>query len=226
MAPATPRPPAHGTAAADRGRTYKVPLVAASLVASPPDAGSVLGDRAQRAKLLDAMIELVAEKGYAATTVSDAVRRARVSRGTFYALFASKQACLVAAYERDIDVLERHVADAVHGAPDWLDELRRGLRAYLDALSGDARFARIHLLEWQLLGSARDAATKRFVRRYAKTFARSGRPVPPDEALFALTAGIDQLACARLRAGEDIVNLEDVLVAYAARLIGEETPWT
>jgi hypothetical protein len=26
--------------------------------------------------------------------------------------------------------------------------------------------------------------------------------------------------------GEDIVNLEDTLVACAARLIGEETPWT
>jgi hypothetical protein len=50
--------------------------------------------------------------------------------------------------------------------------------------------------------------------------------VPPDDALFALSAGIDQLVRARMRAGEDIVNLEDTLVACAARLIGEETPWT
>jgi AcrR family transcriptional regulator len=172
------------------------------------------------------MIALVAEKGYAAATVTDAVRLARVSRGTFYELFDSKQACLVAAYELGIDVLEEHIAAGVRGAPDWLTELRLGLRAYLLALTTDPRFARIHLLEWQLLGADRDQATRRFVRRYAKTFARSGRPVPPDDALFALAAGIDQLVCARLRAGEDIVNLEDTLVAYAARLIGEETPWT
>jgi AcrR family transcriptional regulator len=200
--------------------------VTASLVASHHQVSPLLSDRAQRAKLLEAMIALVAEKGYAAATVTDAVRLARVSRGTFYELFDSKQACLVAAYELGIDVLEEHIAEGVRGAPDWLTELRLGLRAYLFALTTDPRFARIHLLEWQLLGADRDQATRRFVRRYAKTFARSGRPVPPDDALFALAAGIDQLVCARLRAGEDIVNLEDTLVAYAARLIGEETPWT
>jgi AcrR family transcriptional regulator len=200
--------------------------VTTSLVASHHQVSPLLSDRAQRAKLLEAMIALVAEKGYAAATVTDAVRLARVSRGTFYELFDSKQACLVAAYELGIDVLEEHIAAGVRGAPDWLTELRLGLRAYLLALTTDPRFARIHLLEWQLLGADRDQATRRFVRRYAKTFARSGRPVPPDDALFALAAGIDQLVCARLRAGEDIVNLEDTLVAYAARLIGEETPWT
>ena len=197
-----------------------------SLVASHHQVSPLLSDRAQRAKLLEAMIQLVAEKGYEAATVTDAVRLARVSRGTFYELFESKQACLVAAYELGIDVLEQHVADGVRGAPDWLTELRQGLRAYLLALSTEPLFARIHLLQWQLLGAERDRATERFLRRYAKTFARSGRPVPPDDALFALTAGIDQLVRARLRAGEDIVNLEDTLVAYAARLIGEETPWT
>jgi AcrR family transcriptional regulator len=172
------------------------------------------------------MVQLVAEKGYAAATVTDAVRLARVSRGTFYELFESKQACLVAAYELGIDVLEERIAEGVRGAPDWLTELRQGLRAYLSALSSEPLFARIHLLEWQLLGADRDDATQRFMRRYAKTFARSGRPVPPDDALFALTAGIDQLVRARLRAGEDILTLENTLVAYAARQIGEETPWT
>ncbi len=197
-----------------------------SLVASHHEVAPLLNDRTQRAKLLEAMTRLVAEKGYEAATVTDAVKLARVSRGTFYELFESKQACLVAAYELGIDVLEQRVAEGVRGAPDWLAELRLGLRAYLTALSTEPLFARIHLLQWQLLGAERDRATERFLRRYAKTFARSGRPVPPDDALFALTAGIDQLVRARMRAGEDIVNLEDTLVAYAARLIGEETPWT
>ncbi len=197
-----------------------------SLVASHHQVSPLLSDRAQRAKLLEAMVQLVAEKGYAAATVTDAVRLARVSRGTFYELFESKQACLVAAYELGTDVLEERIAEGVRGAPDWLTELRQGLRAYLVALSSEPLFARIHLLEWQLLGADRDAATQRFMRRYARTFARSGRPVPPDDALFALTAGIDQLVRARLRAGEDILTLENTLVAYAARQIGEETPWT
>ena len=72
--------------------------MADSLVARHPDVGPLLTERAQRAKLLEAMVQVVAEKGYDAATVADAVRVARVSRGTFYELFESKQACLVAAY--------------------------------------------------------------------------------------------------------------------------------
>jgi AcrR family transcriptional regulator len=197
-----------------------------SLVARHPDVGPLLTDRAQRAKLLEAMVQVVAEKGYAAATVADAVRLAKVSRGTFYELFASKQACLDAAYRLGAEVLEDRVRDAVRGAADWREELRLGMRAYLQTLSAEPRFARIHLLEWQVLGAERDAAVRRFAARYGKSFARSGRPVPPDDALFALAAGIDQLVCAHLRASDDVTDLEDTLVGCAVRLAAEEEPWT
>jgi AcrR family transcriptional regulator len=200
--------------------------MADSLVARHPDVGPLLTERAQRAKLLEAMVQVVAEKGYAAATVADAVRLAKVSRGTFYELFESKQACLDAAYRLGTEVLEARVREAVRGAPDWREELRLGLRAYLHTLSSEPRFARIHLLEWQVLGAERDAAVRRFAARYRKSFARSGRPVPPDDALFALAAGIDQLVCAHLRAGEDVTGLEDTLVGCAVRLAAEEEPWT
>ena len=60
----------------------------------------------------------------------------------------------------------------------------------------------------------------------SKSFARSGRPVPPPEALFVLAAGIDQLVRARLRDGADVTDLEDTLVGCTLRLAGEEGPWT
>jgi AcrR family transcriptional regulator len=197
-----------------------------SLVASHPDVTPLLTERAQRAKLLEAMVQVVADKGYAAATVADAVRLAKVSRGTFYALFDSKQACLEAAYRLGTEVLEERVRTAVRGAADWREELRLGLRAYLQTLREEPRFARVHLLEWQVLGAERDAAVRRFARRYGKSFARSGRPVPPDDALFVLAAGIDQLATAHLRAGDDVTELEDTLVGCAVRLVTEEDPWT
>lgn len=197
-----------------------------SLVARHPDVGPLLTDRAQRAKLLEAMTQVVAEKGYAGATVADAVSLARVSRGTFYELFESKQDCLLAAYRLGVAVLEDRIREAVRGAPDWREELRRGLRAYLQQLSGEPRFARVHLLEWQVLGAERDAAVRRFAGRYGRSFARSGRPVPPDDALFVLAAGIDQLVCARLRASADVTDLENTLVGCATRLVTEEDPWT
>src|SRR3954468_994965 len=119
-----------------------------SLLAQHPSLGPLLTERLQRAKVLDAMVRAVAEKGYASATVADAVRLARVSRGTFYAEFDSKEACLAAAYRLGAEVAERRVAEAVRGAADWGDELRLGIRAYLRALEEDPTFARVYLLEW------------------------------------------------------------------------------
>jgi AcrR family transcriptional regulator len=197
-----------------------------SLVAHHPDVGPLLTDRAQRAKLLEAMVQVVAEKGYAAATVADAVRVAKVSRGTFYEVFESKQQCLATAYKLGVEVLDRRVSDAIRGARDWREEIRLGLRAYLQTLRQEPRFAHVHLLEWEALGRERDEALWHFAHRYGKSFARSGRPVPPDDALYVLSAGIDQLVCARVRAGEDVTDLEDTLVGCALRLATKEEPWT
>lgn len=201
-------------------------LMSDSLVARHPEVEPLLTERVQRAKLLEAMTQVVAEKGYAAATVADAVRRAHVSRGTFYALFESKHACFADAYRLGVEVLEDRVRAAVRDARDWREELTLGLRAYLRALSEEPRFARVHLLEWQPLGAEREAALRRFADRYGRSLARSGRSVPPHAALFVLAAGIDQLVCTRLRAGEDITSLEHTLMACALRLAGEEEPWT
>jgi AcrR family transcriptional regulator len=197
-----------------------------SLVARHPNVGPLLNERAQRAKLLEAMVQVVAEKGYAAATVADAVRVAKVSRGTFYELFESKQACLMEAYRLGVEVLEERIAEAVTGAKTGDEEIRLGLREYLHALNDEPRFARVHLLEWEALGPERDKAIAHFARRYGKSFKKAGRPVPPPDALFVLSAGIDQLVKARGQDGQDVTDLEDTLVGCALRLATKEEPWT
>jgi AcrR family transcriptional regulator len=197
-----------------------------SLVASHPDVQPLLSDRPQRAKLLEAMVLTVSEKGYEAATVAEAVRRARVSRGTFYELFESKEACLREAYRVGNEVLEQRVSEAIQGAADWREELRLGIRAYLKTLDEEPVFARVYLLEWPAVGAERDAVLWRFARRYGKSFSRSGAPVPPDDALYVLAAGVAELACARVRAGQKTIDLEDVLVGCAVRLVGKEETWT
>jgi AcrR family transcriptional regulator len=203
-----------------------MPPMADSLVARHQDVGPLLTERAQRARLLEAMVQVVAEKGYAAATVADAVRRAKVSRGTFYALFESKQACLVAAYRLGTEVLEARIDEAVRDAADWREELRLGLRAYLRTLADEPRFARVFLVESEPLRAERAAAAVRFVARYRRSYERSGRPVPPDDAIFLLSAGVEELARARMHAGEDVKALEDTLVGCAVRLVTEEERWT
>ena len=198
----------------------------ATRIAHHPSVGPPQGESVQRAKVLDGMLRAVAEKGFASATVADAVRRARVSRGTFYALFESKEACLAAAYRTGFEVIEARIAASVRDAADWREELRRGLRAYLEALDEDPVFARVYLVEWPAVEEERAAVLERFIARYRKTFARSGRPVPPDEALFVLAVGIHELACSRVRAGRTVSDLEDTLVGCAVRLATEEEPWT
>jgi AcrR family transcriptional regulator len=198
-----------------------------SLIADHPSVSPLLTERVQRAKLLDGMVRAVAEKGFAAATVTDAVRLARVSRGTFYELFESKEACLAAAYRLGCEVLEQRVANAVRDAVDWREELRLGIRAYLTTLDDEPVFARVYLIEWPAVGHEREAGVRRFAARYGKTFARSGHPVPPDDALFVLAVGIHELACSKVRAGLQVIDLEQTLVSCAARLVADkEEPWT
>jgi len=173
------------------------------------------------------MVRAVAEKGYEAATVADAVRLARVSRGTFYELFASKEACLVAAYRAGYEVLEDRIGKAVRAAHDWREELRLGFRAYLQTLERDPLFARVYLIEGHVVAAEREQVLARFAGRYARTFAKSGHPVPPPEALFVLAVGVHELACARVRRGEGVLDLEQLLVSCAVRLAAyQEEPWT
>jgi AcrR family transcriptional regulator len=197
-----------------------------SLVARHPTVGPLLTERAQRAKLLEAMVRVVADKGYAAATVADAVKLAKVSRGTFYELFDSKQACLMEGYALGIEVLEQRIDESLGDATTGDDEIRLGLRAYLQTLNEDPLFARVHLLEWDALGPEREKALAHFARRYGKSFKKAGRQVPPPDALFVLSAGIDQLVKARLRDGQDVTDLEDTLVGCALRLATKEERWT
>jgi AcrR family transcriptional regulator len=192
-----------------------------SLVASHPEVGHQLDVRgSQRARLVEGMIQAVAEKGYAAATVADAVRAARVSRGTFYAQFASKEECFLEAYKYGIDVMVDRIRTAIRAesSADWQERLRTGLRAYLETLAGEPRFARTHLFEVHMAGAragaARDEALRAFAARYRSSFraALAERPelrMPSDDALFILSAGVDQLICARVRAGA-LAHLPDL----------------
>jgi hypothetical protein len=75
--------------------------------------------------------------------------------------------------------------------------------------------------------AARDATLRRFAQRYRASFEASGaRRLPGDDALFVLAAGVDQLVCARLRAGalDDLDALTDTLLNCAvAQLEGAAT---
>jgi AcrR family transcriptional regulator len=113
---------------------------------------------AQRERLLRAVMATVAEKGYAAVTVGDIVAAARVSRKAFYAQFADKHACFLAAAAAGGEVLVQRLLGVIDDAagdrsPSPVSRrepesvLRGAIRAYLRLCSEEPAFARCLLVE-------------------------------------------------------------------------------
>ena len=105
----------------------------------------------QRRRLLQAVTDEAAVRGYVNTTVAHIIARAGVSRATFYALFADKDACFQAAFDANAELVAAVMADALarvrttEGA-DPIDRLDWVLRAYLESLRDAPALARVFLV--------------------------------------------------------------------------------
>ena len=96
----------------------------------------------QRERLLRSVIAAISESGYLAVTVADIVRGARVSRAAFYAHFADKEDCFLAATAEGRELMIARVVSATRGLPaEACDEevLRVACRAYLAFLAASRR---------------------------------------------------------------------------------------
>lgn len=104
----------------------------------------------QRARLIEAAIRVAGTDGYAAMTVSAVIARAGVSRKTFYALFADREACFLAAYDVVLERARVGVLDAAAPLLDeapWPERLRAVLGWGLDALAANPHAARVAFIE-------------------------------------------------------------------------------
>jgi AcrR family transcriptional regulator len=85
----------------------------------------------QRSRLLSAAIRAVEELGYQNTSVAHITARARVSRRTFYELFADREGCLLAALEGVVGTIESEIAAVEVENLAWRERVRTGLWAIL-----------------------------------------------------------------------------------------------
>jgi AcrR family transcriptional regulator len=168
--------------------------------------------RSQRERMLVAMLQSVAELGYATTTVADVVARAAVSRSTFYAQFADKEACFIAAY----DFAMQHALTRMDATPratgpeTWRERVRNDLTTYLDVLADEPALAITLHVAVLAAGPAALEHRAELLGVLASRIANLGdlahrddsavRELPP--AVFALfTGGLDELIRDRLRTG-------------------------
>jgi AcrR family transcriptional regulator len=186
-----------------------------------------------RERMLRAMVSAVAETGYGAVTVADVVARARVSRTSFYAQFADKEACLFAATAEGRRLMFERISTAVHELPDGVDDvelLRVGLRAFLGFLADEPAFATVFYLELPAVGrrgGERLAAAQRKLAARTSVWHARARvrhpqwPVQPAEVFLALTGATEQLVREKVRVGaiDELPELEDLVVDLHLRLL-------
>jgi AcrR family transcriptional regulator len=180
----------------------------------------------------------VAATGFSEVTVADIVRRARVSKAAFYAHFADKEDCFLAATREGGHLMINRVKAAARGMPPGAPAetvLRASLAAFLTFLAREPAFARAFYIDMPAAGPR----AARRIRSAHHSFARSNRswherarldhpdwPVVPEEAYYGLSGATAELVRAKVSQGasETVTDLEDTIVAlHLAVLAGQ--PW-
>jgi AcrR family transcriptional regulator len=193
-------------------------------------------ERRQLRQLLRGMAACLRAQPFAATTIADVVRAARVSKSTFYAHFADKEACYVALYSAAVDnvlkaMREAHTAAGEAGLT-WREHLAAVNAAYLSTLAIGGGMTRSMLVEFQTAGPSAQAMRRevfdryvRFMREVCDTLRHDEgalNPVPPGLAL-AVVGGVDEIVVRAIESEgvEAIAVLGDLATGlWAAVLTG------
>jgi AcrR family transcriptional regulator len=101
----------------------------------------------QRSRILAAALAAVEDVGYQRMTVAQVIARARVSRKTFYDVFADREDCFLAALEQAVVQARRLVKLAYESEGAWRDGVRTGLAELLFFFDEQPAVARIVLVE-------------------------------------------------------------------------------
>lgn len=149
-----------------------------------------------RDRILSGFEEAIAEVGWPDVTVADVVRRARVSKRTFYEHFVSKEACLLALYERESARLLALIAEAIAEQPPGERRVELGTAVYLAGLQSRPALVRTLLVEILHLGRPGLELRRRVMRAFADLLSAemraAGMEASPSLAM-AVVGGINEL---------------------------------
>jgi AcrR family transcriptional regulator len=116
---------------------------------SRPYRGATLETRRkdQRERIIAAATTVFARDGYAAAGIDDVVARARVSRSSFYELFANKEACLLAVFERGMETMAMALAEVAAQPLRPRERIRSEVHTVAATFAANPDMARIVLIE-------------------------------------------------------------------------------
>jgi AcrR family transcriptional regulator len=185
--------------------------------------------RDQRERLQTALIELIAERGYQAVRILDLTKLARVSRPTFYSLYADKEELFLAAY----DEIAKRTANTIltaygtQGSPG--ERLRTAMRAFAELAAAEPEAVSLMVLGAFGAGSKALERRNRTLEaleqsiRASRSAGRDGKSSGGkaagklDLTVKVILGGIREVTAARLRRGQadTLPGLADELAAWA-----------
>jgi AcrR family transcriptional regulator len=161
----------------------------------------------QQERLIDAAIAETVESGYAILTVDRIIRRARMSRASFYAHFAGKQAAVEAAHNYLFERYLNRLLSACEAQSSWPMKVKVGIGVTLDMAAAspvDAQFVVVEAMavsdDFRLrVFDSRDRLARLLGAGRTETQHGAGLPGVIESALVG---GIAAVISTQLRAGE------------------------
>jgi AcrR family transcriptional regulator/DNA-binding MarR family transcriptional regulator len=160
----------------------------------------------QRSRLLGAAVVTVGELGWSGASVAHITARARVSRRTFYDLFANREDCLLAVIEDTVDRIAGELGEANLSGLVWRERVRVGLWRILCFFDREPVLARVCVAQALHGGPRVLAAREEILARLARVV-DEGRSVGSARECPALTAeglvgAVFSIVYSRLARGE------------------------
>lgn len=131
----------------------------------------------QRARMLAAAIETVDEFGYAGMTIGRVTAVARVSRKTFYEVFADREDCFLAVFELGLSEAATVARVAFEAEPEWREGVRSALAHLLAFMQDRPALARLCVVGSLAAGERVLERRVDYLERFA-TFVDAGRLAP------------------------------------------------
>lgn len=150
----------------------------------------------RHAEILDAAAVIFADHGYRQTDVQAIADALGIAKGTIYRYFPSKEGLFLAAVDRGMHRLSERVNQMADEAYDPLEQIRRGVRAYLAFFDANPTIAELLIQERAEFKDRkkptyfehRDANIDRW-RRLVRQLIDEGRvrPVPVNRVIDAIS---------------------------------------
>lgn len=127
--------------------TYNTPTVTPRLRSGPGGPSRDDVAEIQRGRMLAAAVDAVQDVGYAQMSVAQVIGRARVSRKTFYDIFADREDCFLAAFEQALSEAGNLAREAYERESGWREGVRSALTSLLIFMDEEPGLARLCVVE-------------------------------------------------------------------------------